>query len=109
MIQAKHLIVKRSTLPDAGKGLFTKIFIPKGSFIVEYRGRITTWKEVNHDEGKNGYLFYLKRDHVIDAKPYKRALARYANDAKGLHKIKGIANNSIYDVAGSKVYIKAVK
>jgi SET domain-containing protein len=104
-----QLVVKRSSLPGAGKGLFTKKFIPKGASIVEYKGRITTWKEVDHDEGTNGYIFYVKRDHVIDAAPYKKALARFANDARGLARIKGIANNAEYKQRGLRVFIKATK
>ncbi|MBK8291257.1 MAG: SET domain-containing protein [Flammeovirgaceae bacterium] len=54
----KKLIVKKSTLPGAGKGLFTKVSIPKGTRIVEYKGKIVTWKEVEAmaDE-RNGYVF----------------------------------------------------
>src|SRR3954465_3855389 len=109
MIAKKHLIVKRSTLPEAGKGLFTRIAIPKNSLIVEYKGKISTWKDVSHDEGTNGYIFYIDRNHVLDARPFKKALARYANDAKGLHRLKGVANNSTYEIVGKKVYIKALK
>ena len=47
-LREKHLLVKRSTIPDAGKGLFTKIFIPKGVRIVEYKGSISTWEAVDH-------------------------------------------------------------
>ncbi|MCU0398841.1 MAG: SET domain-containing protein, partial [Cyclobacteriaceae bacterium] len=85
----KHLYVKKSTLPNAGKGLFTKVDIPKGKRIVEYKGKISAWKDVKNEDGKNGYIFYVKRYHVIDARPTPQHLARYANDAKGLSKIKG--------------------
>jgi len=104
-----QLVVKRSKLPGSGKGLFTKKFIPKGTRIVEYKGRISTWKEVEHNKGDNGYIFYVKRDHVINAEPYKKALARFANDARGLSKIKGISNNSEYKEYGLKVFIVAKK
>ena len=46
---------------------------------------------------------------MIDASSYKKALARYANDAKGLHRVKGIGNNCIYQVYDGKVYIESVK
>jgi uncharacterized protein len=103
----KHLYVKKSTLPNAGKGLFTKVFIPKGTRIVEYKGRITKWKEVKDDDGKNGYIFYVNRNHVIDAMRTKRHLARYANDAKGLTRIKGVRNNCDYITDGLKAYIES--
>jgi SET domain-containing protein len=104
-----QLIVKKSKLPGAGKGLFTKKFIPKGTRIVEYKGRITSWKDVNHQKGENGYIFYVKRDHVIDAAPYKKALARFANDARGINKVKGMSNNAEYKEYGLRVFIVATK
>jgi uncharacterized protein len=104
-----QLVVKKSKLPGAGKGLFTKKSIPKGTRIVEYKGRITSWKEVNHQKGENGYIFYVKRDHVIDAAPYKKAIARFANDARGINKIRGITNNAEYKEYGLRVFIVATK
>jgi len=101
----RQLIVKKSTLPSAGKGLFTKKTIPKGTKIVEYKGSVSRWKDVNHDEGKNGYIYYINRNHVIDAAPHPEYVARYANDARGLSKVKGISNNAVYKTEGLKVYI----
>src|SRR5688572_19363243 len=105
----KHLTVKPSTIPNSGKGLFTKKFIPKGTRIVEYKGKISTWKDVKDEDGKNGYIFFINRNHVIDAKPRKKALARYANDARGLEKIKGLTNNCDYVADGLKAYIESKK
>jgi SET domain-containing protein len=105
----KQLVVKRSTIPGAGKGLFTKKAIPKGTRIVEYKGKITTWKEADHRNGGNGYIYYVKRYHVIDALPRPSALARYANDARGISRMKGVVNNSEYVEDGLKVYIEAKK
>jgi uncharacterized protein len=104
----KNLVVKKSTIPGAGKGLFTKIFIPKGTRIVEYKGRITSWKEVKNDD-TNGYIYTINRNHVIDAKRTLSALARYANDAKGMNRVKGINNNSVYANDGLKAYIESTK
>lgn len=108
-IKPAHLIVKRSGLPGAGKGLFTKVFIPKGTSIVEYKGNRTTWKEVDHKDGENGYIYFISRKNVIDASKTKSALARYANDARGLQRVKGLLNNSEYREEGSKVYIVSTK
>lgn len=105
----KQLVVKKSTIPGAGKGLFTKKPIPKGTRIVEYKGKITSWKDADHRDGANGYIYYVKRYHVIDALPRKTALARYANDARGMTRIKGINNNSAYVEDGLRVYIEAKK
>ena len=105
----KHLYVKRSKLPGSGKGLFTKVDIPKGTRIVEYKGRRTVWKDVKDDDGKNGYIFYINSKCVIDALPTVKALGRYANDAKGYSRVKGITNNSEYVVDKKRCFIEAVK
>lgn len=105
----KQLFVKKSTIPNSGYGLFTKKFIPKGTRIVEYKGKISAWSVVKDEDGKNGYIFYVNRNHVIDAKNYKSALARYANDARGLVKIPGITNNCDYVLDGKKAYIESKK
>ena len=105
----KQLIVKRSTIPNSGKGLFTKKPIPKGTKIVEYKGKVTAWKDVKDEDGKNGYIFYVNRNHVINALPTPQHLARYANDARGLVRIKGITNNCDYVTDGLKAYIESKK
>jgi SET domain-containing protein len=105
----KQLYIKKSTIPNAGKGLFTKKPIPKGTRIIEYTGKRSTWKEIKDEDGKNGYIFYINRNNVIDALPTKKAYARYANDARGLVRIKGLLNNSDYIVDGLKAYIESKK
>jgi SET domain-containing protein len=105
----KHLYVKKSTLPNAGKGLFTKKLIPKGTRIVEYKGRTRSWKEVQADQDESPYIYYVKRNFVIDALNDKNALARYANDARGLERVKDINNNAEYTEEGVRVFIQATK
>jgi uncharacterized protein len=105
----KNLLVKQSTLPGAGKGLFAKKLIPKGTRIVEYKGKITTWKEVDHHDGLNAYIFYINRNHVIDASKHKNSLARFANDAKGSKKGSGLINNCKYIVDGLRVFLESKK
>lgn len=105
----KQLVIKRSKIPGAGKGLFTKKFIAKGTGIVEYKGRATTWKLVQQQKQFNGYVYYINRNLVIDAKNYLKTFGRYANDAKGTSKIKGVTNNCRYVVNGQKVFIEAIK
>jgi SET domain-containing protein len=105
----KQLEIKRSTINGAGKGLFTKKFIPKGTRIVEYKGKVSTWKEVDHDNGQNPYIYYINRNYVIDAKPLPKTFGRYANDADGLKKFKSIKNNARYVIDDFRVYIEAVK
>ena len=105
----RQLLVKRSTLKGAGKGLFTTMDIPRGTKIVEYKGKVSSWKEVNSHAGLNGYIYYVNRNHVIDARPARRAMARYANDAKGIVRSDGVNNNCTYIIEGIKVFIKSMR
>lgn len=105
----KSLFIKKSLLPSAGKGLYTKEFIKKGALIVEYKGKVTTWENADHDDGKNCYIYYMNKNHVINAKDNKKWLARYANDSKGISTLKDVRNNSTYIIKDKKVYIKAMK
>jgi SET domain-containing protein len=108
-VNPTDLFVKRSTIPGAGLGLFTKKPIAKGDLIAEYKGRVSTWKEVEHQNGTNPYILYLNRQHVIDALPYKKSLARFANDARGFKKVRGKTNNAIYVSFGKSVFIQATR
>jgi SET domain-containing protein len=105
----KYLVLKKSLLPGAGKGLFTKIDIPKGMAIVEYKGRLVNWKDVKDDDGYNAYLFRLNAAKAIDAFPYKKSFARYANDARGFGKITGVRNNCEYTVKKHKCFITSIR
>lgn len=108
--KSKILFISQSTLPDAGKGLFTSEAIKKGERIVEYKGRIRTWKDVEKNADVfNGYIFYIKQNYVIDAKTYIKSFGRYANDAHGLVRVKGITNNAEYQEDNKKVFIHATR
>ncbi|MCW3112166.1 MAG: nuclear protein [Segetibacter sp.] len=104
----KQLEVKESNIPGAGKGLFTGKFIPKGTRIVEYKGRIRTWKDVENED-TNFYIFYVNENRIIDASRYKKSPARFINDAKGMQKIKGLNNNAQFVVDGLRVFVEAIK
>lgn len=105
-----QLYVKKSTIPNAGKGLFTKKAIPKGARITEYTGEVTAWSVVKNDD-HNPYIFYITRNHVINAQKDLKVLARYANDARGLTRMKGINNNAefVIDKSKKKAFIEAKK
>ncbi len=103
----KFLVVKKSLLPNAGKGLYTRKSITKSTRIVEYKGKKRKWKDVKHLDGHNGYLMYITRNAVIDALPAVHTLGRYANDAYGLSKVKGLRNNCEYVSEGNRCYIEA--
>ena len=102
----KELEIKTSAIPGAGKGLYTKVFIAKGTRIVEYKGTVTTW-DVVKDDPTNAYIYFVKPNHVIDARDHPKMLARYVNDAKGLVRTKARTNNAQFSNDGLKVYIIA--
>jgi SET domain-containing protein len=105
------LLVKKSQLPNAGKGLYTTTAIKKGTKIIEYLGEIIDWKEyekrVERDE--DGYLFFINKKRCIDAWNTPQHKARYANDAAGLGRVKGLSNNSNYEIEDDRCYIVAKK
>lgn len=101
------LKVKRSQLPNAGKGLFTTTAIKKKSKVIEYKGEIIDWKEYEKrvKEDKDGYLFFINKKRCIDAFSTPEHLARYANDAAGLGRVKGLKNNCSYEIFGDQCFI----
>jgi SET domain-containing protein len=106
----KNLYIKKSTIPGAGKGLFTKVFIPKGTRITEYKGEVVTWKEVEKmADYRNGYVFYFSQKYCIDAWKTKKGVAHFANDARGIVRVPTIKNNSDYVTEKRRCYIEAVK
>ncbi len=105
----KFLYLKKSKLRGAGKGLFTRVDIPKRTRIVEYKGRLQAWKDVKDEDGYNHYLFKLNSRAAVNALNYKKTFGRYANDARGFVRVEGLRNNSEYETKGNKVYIDAVR
>jgi SET domain-containing protein len=103
----KNLFLKKSQLPKAGKGLFTREHISKGDSIVEYKGRLQSWNEIKHEDGYNGYILRVSRTMAINARP-SRTLGRYANDAAGLSLVKGLRNNAEYVTYGNSCFIEAL-
>lgn len=107
------LKVRKSRLKGAGKGLFTTSPIRKGDIIVEYKGDILTWKQVEKRYGdkidKAKYIFFVSNKKVVDADRNPDALARYANDALGTKTKKGLTNNAEYNVIKGTPYIVAIR
>ena len=106
----KSLIVKKSTIPGSGKGLFTKVLIKKGTRIVEYKGKVVTWKDVEKmADYRNGYVFYFNSKYCIDAWETKKSVAGFANDARGITRTEGLKNNSEYVTEKKRCFIEASK
>jgi uncharacterized protein len=107
-LPAQLLKIKKSTIPGSGKGLFTKKFIPKGFIITEHTGKISTWKAIDFTD-HNLYLFYVTRNHIIDARDQLDCYARFINDARGYKRINGFTNNSKYVIIDKRVFVIAIK
>lgn len=106
----KSLIVKKSTIPGSGKGLFTKVMIPKGTRIIEYKGKVVTWREVEKmADYRNGYVFYFTSKYCIDAWETKKSIAGFANDARGITRVEGLKNNCEYVTEKKRCFIEATK
>jgi hypothetical protein len=61
------------------------------------------------DKNEDGYLFFISRKKCIDAFPTPQYKARYANDARGLSRVKGLNNNSVYEIHDNKCFIVATR
>ncbi|KAG2636742.1 hypothetical protein PVAP13_2NG470100 [Panicum virgatum] len=83
----KHLVVYKSGIH--GLGLYTSVFIPRGSMVVEYVGeivgqRVADKREIEYQSGKRQqyksacYFFKIDREHIIDA-TCKGGIARFVN------------------------------
>jgi uncharacterized protein len=105
------LIVKKSLLPNAGLGLFTTKAIKKDCKIIEYRGERIGNKKYRERARKqmDYYLFYVRKNLCIDAMHTPQYKARYANDALGLTRVKGLKNNSDYIIYGNKCFMVSSK
>lgn len=108
-IQTTALVVRKSGLPGAGKGLFAKDGFIQGQLIIEYKGARTTMKEVRDSGIISHYIYCVNRNYVIDANDYPESLGRYANDADGLSTYNGITNNAKFILLNKKVYLQAVR
>jgi SET domain-containing protein len=105
------LLVKTSQLPNSGKGLFTTTNIKKGTRVIEYLGEIIDWKEYERrvERDEDGYLFFINKKNCIDAWNTPQHKARFANDAAGLGRVKGLKNNCVYETEENRCYILSTR
>ena len=107
---SQQLFIRRSSIPSGGKGLFTRKADPERRADYRVQGKTDNLEGSSITaNGRNGYIYFINRNHVLDAFTYRKALGRYANDARGLGRKKGLTNNAAYETVGVKVYIDATK
>jgi len=67
-----HLLLAKSSIEDAGWGVYTKHALKKGDFVHEYVGEVISQEEAErrgriYDKVNRSYLFNLTSDYVVDA------------------------------------------
>jgi len=89
--------IKRSS---AGLGLFADEPIKRGTWVIEYVGKIIVGKKEVEDYPENKYLFKTSKVRMIDGSARSNT-ARYIN-----HSCKP---NCEVEIFGGRVFIKAIK
>jgi hypothetical protein len=54
-------------------------------------------------------LFFINKKNCIDAFNTPEHKARFANDAAGLGRVKGLKNNSVYRIEKNKCFISSTR
>lgn len=83
-LQKKFMVVKKSKIKGAGKGVFAKIDIPKGTVLGWYRGKYLTEKQFEKlPDSKTDYVWYINDNLYVDgSKIKKNNMLIYVNGAK---------------------------
>ena len=92
--ESDYLYVKKSQIPNAGKGLFTAIPIYKDEIISIYKGEILSNKDakIRAKKGNDLYFINMLNGTIMDSMK-TQCFAKYANDAEGSDKTE-FSNNS---------------
>jgi len=75
-----NLYLSKSQIPDAGLGVYTKDFIPAGTYIDEYTGEVYSFNPGGF------YVLELKPNYYIDAINYPRCYMGMINDCEFIAK-----------------------
>jgi SET domain-containing protein len=96
------LLLKESSIHHFG--CYTEIFIPEGSFIIEYAGEKITADEAirrERDETRGGiYTFWLSDEWVIDG---------YSNGNESKYINHSCTPNCSYEITNDKIFIFALR
>lgn len=109
----KRVLLKKSTIRNAGIGAFAAKPIPEGVRLGEYKGRILSEGEAHSlPHSKQCYLFEVKRKSggnvLIDAYPMRTSnWTRFVNSIKKRHQRK--KENVRYYQYKQKIWIKTMR
>ena len=106
--------VKKSLLPNAGKGLFAKKKIKRGEFIAWYTGVYVDAGSVDNDYYDSDYIWGITNSGLyIDAADPKSCLGRYINDSLSLGlsncKLKSYENTYSAGIVATKAIPKGAE
>jgi len=102
--------VRLSKIDGAGLGLFTKTKIKKSELISEFTGKLVRNDDSEYWSQKEEflYLIFWDENHKLDVE-HSDCLAKYANDAVGLNRIKGLKNNAKIVWDDDRLFLMATK
>jgi hypothetical protein len=80
-IPLPYLIIKKSSIPNSGQGVYTEKFIPKNTAVCEYKGKIIDETDITNISNSD-YLLSLDNGKFIDASDIDSGIGRYMNDSK---------------------------
>lgn len=107
----EYLVCKKSSIPKAGKGLFTKVNIEKDTVITEFTG-----EKISHTVGaarvilkKSHSILYLNQTYCIDSLTDKECMATFMNDVNGPSKVYRLKNNADLIRVKGRIYVFATK
>jgi len=108
--EADYLYVKESQIQDAGKGLFTSIFIYKNEIISFFKGEILSDQEadIRAKNGKDSYFINMLDGTIMDSMNVK-CFAKYANDAEGFVKTDFKTNATLTIDDNNNVCLVAIR
>ena len=105
------LVLKKSGIPNSGKGLFTLVDIKKKQNIVRYTGEIISQDE--HNIRDSGYGLKLSDNKIMDARSTQSCIGRYSNTCKTANKrAKHCKDNNarfVINPRNDTVWIRATK
>ena len=109
-LENKTLIVKTSTIPNAGMGLFAKKDFNEGDIIGYFKGDIYTDEELYKCDVTPDKYYFVGLDNGLNINCYRsNDLVKYCNDANGLTKGIYVNNGEIVVSRTHKsAYVKAI-
>lgn len=100
LAKEKNLKVKKSTIPNAGQGLFALKTFPKDTSLGEYKGKVMSREEFDKKYGDDGgqYGADLGPNKVVDAASTQSTVLRYVNGSDNPK--KKLPSNTKFKVKG---------